>query len=265
MTSARPGSADTHGSADFPDPLGTPDSDLWIRRFHPAPHATARLVCFPHAGGSASFYYPLSELLRPQVEVLAVQYPGRQERRAEPMVADIGELSVRVAAALRPWDDRPYALFGHSMGAVVAYETARLLPERVSALFASGRRAPTTVRQESLHLADDRTLVAELLRLDATSSVLLEDEELRAMILPALRNDYRAVERYRHRPGSPVAVPVTALIGDGDPKVTREEARAWSGLTSGDFSLRTFPGGHFYLTDHWPRLAALLRDALALS
>jgi pyochelin biosynthetic protein PchC len=237
-------------------------SDLWIRRFHPSPQAAVRLVCFPHAGGSASFFHTLSKLLHPQVEVLAIQYPGRQDRRSEPLVPDIGELAERIAEALRPWDDRPSALFGHSMGAVVAFETARLLPKEPTALFASGRRAPTSVREDSLHLADDRTLVAELLRLDATAATLLEDEEMLAMILPALRNDYRAVERYRYRPGPPADFPITALIGDSDPRVTREEAHAWSGLTTAPFTLRAVPGGHFYLSTQWPRLATLLGDFL---
>src|SRR5688572_26153562 len=94
--------------------------DRWIRRFHPSPEAAARLVCFPHAGGAASFYFPMSEALSPAVEVLAVQYPGRQDRLAEAPLADINALADHITSGLSHLDDRPLALFGHSMGSLVA-------------------------------------------------------------------------------------------------------------------------------------------------
>src|SRR5947207_7750544 len=102
------------------------DDGLWIRRFHPAPPGTPRLVCLPHAGGSASFYFPVSRALSPAVDVLAVQYPGRQDRRHERCVDNIPELAAQVLAVLRPWLTGPTALFGHSMGASLAFELARL-------------------------------------------------------------------------------------------------------------------------------------------
>src|SRR5262249_29653456 len=104
---------------------GTVEStDLWVRRFHPAPSAGSRLVCLPHAGGSASYFLPISRGLSPQVEVLAVQYPGRQDRRAEPCIEDVGGLADQITASLQPWIDRPVALFGHSMGAILGFEVA---------------------------------------------------------------------------------------------------------------------------------------------
>ncbi|MFD7133819.1 thioesterase II family protein [Streptomyces sp. NPDC059894] len=242
------------------------DTDVWIRRFHPSPEAAARLVCFPHAGGSAGFYFWLSARLHPQVEVLAVQYPGRQERRAEPQVSDIEGLAGSIADVLRPWWAEPPAFFGHSMGALVAYETARRLQSTTgsgpAALFASGRRAPSTVRTERLHLADDRDLVAEIVRQGGTPPALLEDPELVAMVLPTLRGDYRAVERYRHRPGPPIGAPVTVLVGTDDPKVTADEARAWERHTDGPTEVLSFSGGHFFLTEHQDRIGALIRSRL---
>src|ERR1700712_4687720 len=115
----------------------------WIRRFHESPGASARLVCFPHAGGAATYFYPLSRTLAPSIEALAVQYPGRQDRRAEPCVDDIHELADLVAPALLEWADRPLALFGHSMGATLAFEVAGRLEKagvRPAGLFVSGRR-----------------------------------------------------------------------------------------------------------------------------
>lgn len=242
------------------------DTELWIRRFHPSPEATARLVCFPHAGGSAGFYFGLSRLLHPEVEVLAVQYPGRQERRAEPQIQDIDTAAESLARVLEPWWGEPPAFFGHSMGAVVAYETARLLAASTgvgpAALFASGRRAPSTSRDERLHLADDRALVAEIVRQGGTPPQLLIEPELIEMILPTLRGDYRAIESYRHRPGAPVECPVTVLVGTEDPKVTADEARAWEGHTSGPTEVLPFDGGHFFLTEHQDRIGELIRARL---
>ncbi|MDQ0954324.1 surfactin synthase thioesterase subunit [Streptomyces phaeochromogenes] len=100
------------------------NSERWIRRYHPAPDASTRLVCFPHAGGSATFYHPVSRALSPEIDVVAVQYPGRQERRTEPLVDSVEKLADLIVPELEPWLDRPLTFFGHSMGASLAYEVA---------------------------------------------------------------------------------------------------------------------------------------------
>lgn len=243
---------------------GTTD-DTWIRVPHPNPAGPVRLVCLPHAGGAASYYFPMSAALAPDVEVLSVQYPGRHDRRGERPVDDLHVLADQVAEALEPWTDRPFALFGHSYGALVGYEVARRLraaDHHPLALFASGRRAPSTRRDERLHLKPDASLIAELKALDGTVGALLDDEEIVAMIMPALRADYRAVETYVHRPGPELDIPVTALIGDEDPKVTSGEAARWREHTTSDFSLEVFPGGHFYLAGHLKELTQSLKRRL---
>jgi pyochelin biosynthetic protein PchC len=225
--------------------------DLWTRRFHPAPQARVRLVCFPYAGGSASFYFPLSRALSPAVDVLALQYPGRQDRRAEPTIDDLGELTDQVLAAIEPWDDLPLAFFGHSMGATLAFEVARKLERKTGTvlvnLFASGRRAPSRLRNEDVHLRDDAALVRDLRRLNGTDARILADEELLRTILSALRSDYKAIENYRFQPGPPLNCPITVLVGDRDPVTTIDEARSWQEHTAAECDLNVLPGGHFYL------------------
>lgn len=244
----------------------TDGTELWIRRFHPAGDAAYRLVCLPHAGGSASFYHPLSQALSPESDVLAVQYPGRQDRRKEAPIDNIPDLADAVYAALRPWLDRPFALFGHSMGATLAYEVARRAEERgqvAVALFVSGRRAPSRHRDESVHLLGEAGLIAELKKLAGTDAQILGDDEMLQMILPAIRGDYKAAETYRHEPGPALRAPIHTHVGAADPRVTLEEAEAWREHTSAAFTLSAYPGGHFYLKDQAPKLIDAIRHTMS--
>ncbi|ADP81116.1 thioesterase II family protein [Pseudofrankia inefficax] len=243
-----------------------PEPDRWIRGFHRAPDGARQLVCFPHAGGGASYFFAASRALanaRPPVQVLAAQYPGRHDRRHEPAFERVDALADATVAALLAggWLDpaRPPALFGHSMGAVVAFEVARRLERDAglvaAGLFVSGRRAPSTRRAERTHLLDDRGLVDELRRLSGTEGDLLDDDEIVAMILPAVRGDYRAIETYQADPSARVNAPVTALVGTDDPLTTIQEAAAWREHTTAEFGLHVLPGGHFYLNS---QLSAVL-------
>ncbi|MEH6375601.1 thioesterase domain-containing protein [Streptomyces sp. KLMMK] len=233
------------------------DDGLWIRRFHPRTDSLVRLVCLPHAGGSAGFYRPLSRAMPGTVDVLSVQYPGRQDRRTEPLVDSVPALADQVFAALLPWTDRPLALFGHGMGASLAFEVARRLErdrDTVPAtLFVSGHRAPSAPRRDTAHPRDA----------DGTDARPPGDEEVLRMILPSTRAaDYHAAETYTWQPGPPLRSPVTCLVGDGDPKLTAEEATAWSGHTDGAFTLKAFAGGHFFLTQHSREIARLMAEQL---
>ncbi|MFI6768845.1 thioesterase II family protein [Streptomyces sp. NPDC050355] len=242
----------------------------WLRRLAPGAAGAGRVVCFPHAGGGAGAYRPLARVLaaagggaRP--EVLAVRYPGRHDRVAERRIEDLAELAAGVYQALAPLAGRPLTLLGHSMGALVAYEVARLLehagqvPDR---LVVSSACAPSRVRGGTVHLRDDAGLIEEIRRTQGTDPRLLEHPELLAMGLPVVRGDYKAVETYRHRPGPPLRTPVTALVGDADPLVTVEDAAAWRAHTAGEFRLRIFRGGdHFVLRTHWSEVAEHLTEA----
>ena len=237
------------------------DDNVWCRRYRPARDAAARLVCLPHAGGSAPFFLPVAAALSPGVDVVAIQYPGRQDRRTERPISDLAVLADRVHAILRRQPETPVTLFGHSLGGILAFEVTRRLeadghgPVR---LFASGRRAPSTHRDEKVHLLDDAGILAEVRKMNGTASSVLGDDEMMRAALPALRADYQAAETYSCAPEITVNCPITALTGDHDPKTTVEEAEAWARHTSGSFDLKVFPGGHFFLTDHADQVIKML-------
>lgn len=238
----------------------------WIRRFHPAPEAAHRLVCFPHAGGSASYFVAVSRSLSPATEVLAIQYPGRRERRGEPAIDDLDVLAGRIVDVLAPWADRPLTFFGHSMGATLAFEVARrreVTNTVLAGLFVSARRAPSRHRDERSHQLDDDGLLAEVRWLAGTAATLPGFDRFVRLALPWIRTDYKAAETYRYRPGPDVTCPIFALVGDNDPMATVEDARSWRAHTSGAFELRVLPGGHFYLDDQWPAVLDLLATHLA--
>lgn len=235
----------------------------WFRRFRPSPAATARLVCLPHAGGSASFFLPVATALSPAVDVVAVQYPGRQDRRTEQPLTDVHALADRIHGILLRQPPLPVTLFGHSLGACIAFETIRRLDasDRTPVqLFASGRRAPSAHRDESVHLRDDDGIIAEVRRLNGTASSILGNDELMRAALPALRADFQAVETYRCSPRVTIDCPVTVLIGDADPKTTIAEANAWAGHTTSTCTTHVFHGGHFFLTAHVAEITSLLQD-----
>ncbi|MGX6600948.1 thioesterase II family protein [Micromonosporaceae bacterium Da 78-11] len=164
-----------------------------------------------------------------------------------PTIMDLADL---IAAELRELSAKPTVFFGHSMGAVLAFEVARRLeadgPGAPEVVMASGRRGPATTRPETVHTRDDDGIIRELKLLNGTDLRLLDDEML-ALATPAVRNDYRAVETYTAAPGSTVRCPIVALTGDADPKTTVDEAKAWEQHTDSDFRLEVLPGGHFFL------------------
>jgi surfactin synthase thioesterase subunit/ferredoxin len=239
------------------------ESSAWIRRFHPSGASTARLACFPHAGGSATYYHPVSARFAGDIDVVAWQYPGRQDRRHEPCITDIDTLADRITEQFLTLSPQPTVFFGHSMGATLAFEVAwRLEQEDFSAplrVIASGRRAPMINRGENVHLRNDAAVLAEMRLLNGTEAAVLDDEEIVRMALPAIRGDYEAIETYAYVPGRTINCPITVLAGDADPRTPIEDASRWRSVANGAFRMKVFPGGHFYLAKN----AAAVNDEIA--
>jgi pyochelin biosynthesis protein PchC len=213
-----------------------------------------RLVCLPPAGASAPFFRSWTKLLPPELELISVQYPGRLDRINDPAIATMDTMAEAVTRALLPHADQSLALFGHSMGAALAFEVAKRLSAqpraRLAGLFVSGYPAPARRRHTALHGSTDPALIEELVRLGAIDEALLEERDLLTSLLPPLRSDYHIVETYRPAPESPLTVPITALVGDDDDETPEAAVRAWQELTEGQFRLARFPGGHFFLNEH---------------
>lgn len=218
---------------------------------------TLRLFCFPHAGGGAAAFKGWAERLPPSVAVVAMR-PLRRGQMAD-MVAALCD-------SIQPYLDQPFALFGHSMGAIVAFELARLLRRRHQPLprmlLASGARAPQFRRG---HVPPpepgDAEFLEALRRLEGTPPEVLDNPDVLRLILPALRADAAIYRNYVYADEPPLDCPIRAYGGAEDPNVRREHLEGWSQQTTAEFAVRVFPGGHFFLqTARAEFLAALARD-----
>ncbi|MQY20829.1 thioesterase II family protein [Nocardia macrotermitis] len=240
----------------------------WLRELRAVPDPRTVLVCFPPGGGSASAYRALAQQIRSDTAVFAVQYPGRQDRLGEPLLTDLRVLADRVVPELSVGAPR-LALFGHSMGSTVAFETARRLESagrQLVRLFVSGRIAPDAAYVGAIHQAPDAEVIAELERLandPASVAILRSEPSLAELVLPAVRADYQAVETYEFEPGATLRCDISALLGDADPTVTPEQAGEWKRHTTGAFDLSTLPGRHFYLDEKVSEVATFINERLA--
>lgn len=247
--------------------IQTSAKDPWIQRPRPHPGARLRLFLLPHAGGGASAFRGWADLFPPQVEVCPVQLPGRENRTREPAFDRVQPLVEALAGVLAGWRDLPYAVFGHSNGALLAFELARHA-ERTGApapvhLFASGRRAPDLPsRQRDVHALPDDEMMAELRTLGGIPEALLEHPELLQLLLPVMRADLAITETYVPTPGATIAAPITVYTSTDDVKVNADEAGAWERHTTAGFRVRTFPGDHFYLFARRDAVIQALADDL---
>jgi medium-chain acyl-[acyl-carrier-protein] hydrolase len=221
----------------------------WIS---PAPTGRAKyhVFCFAHAGGGASFFRPWAAAMPEGIETCAIQLPGREQRFAEACYNRLDPLLDDLVPALTPWLDRPFALFGHSLGGLIAFELARRLRDvPLAGIAVSAFRAPHLPAERALSGLPDAEFVAEIARLGGTPPELLGAPELMEAMLPALRADFALAESYRHEAGARVSVPIVAMGGAADPWIGVDALGGWAAHTGAGFRLRLFRGGHFYLVE----------------
>jgi surfactin synthase thioesterase subunit len=243
----------------------------WLVRMKPRSRARRRLLCVPYAGVGPSAYRRWAESLPADVEVGIVHLPGREGRLREAPFTRIEPLVDAAAPALRPYLDLPFAMFGHSMGALVAFELARRFRDEGAGvptqLFVSGRRAPQLPPRHApmTHLPDDQFVGEIRRRYNGIPDEVLRHPDLLALLLPGLRADLSVVETYAHRPGVPLPCPITAFGGLADPEATEAELVGWRQQTAAALSVRMLPGGHFFVQSAHEDLMRILTDELMAS
>jgi medium-chain acyl-[acyl-carrier-protein] hydrolase len=223
----------------------------WLGNWEPNRRAGVRLFCFPYAGGGDSIFRSWQQILSDTIEVCPVQLPGRGLRINEPLCTEISQLVRDMGQALAPCLNKPFALFGHSMGALIAFELARYVRNEYRVqplhLFASGRCSPQ-ITNEPFDLKQFDSELPEMLRRgNGTPEEVLEDPELMELVLPVLRSDWALCKSYIFTPEPPFNFPITAFGGLDDPGVPRRYLEGWREHTTGPFVLRMLPGNHFFL------------------
>jgi medium-chain acyl-[acyl-carrier-protein] hydrolase len=227
-------------------------AERWLAYREVRPRARLRMFCFPYAGGGASVYRGWAASLPADLEVCPVQLPGRESRLRDRPFNRLDVMVPEIADVLKPYRDLPFVFFGHSMGALIAYELSRELRRRGEALplhlFVSGRRPPQLPpREEPIHALPEPEFLVKLRELNGTPEEVLQHEELMRLLLPILRADFAVNETYDYTEEAPFDFGISAFGGLGDQEVTREDVEAWRQQTRGRFRMRMLPGDHFFI------------------
>ncbi|MEU5980029.1 alpha/beta fold hydrolase [Streptomyces sp. NPDC047315] len=245
-----------------------PVNARWFAPQEAAPDTAARLFCLPHAGAGASAYRGWQAMVGPDVEVVPVQLPGRESRFAEPLVTSASAIAQGLAEPLAERAaGKPFALFGHSMGALLAYELTHELvlagcpPVHLVVSGCTAPHLPSLTGDEVVHRLPNAQLVQHIEALEGTAGEVLDQPELLELLLPVVRADYELCETYQFVDRLPLPVPVTALRGTEDPDTPGPKLRAWDELTTAPFQAIAFSGGHFYLKAHLDGVTEIARAA----
>lgn len=227
-------------------------SNKWFIFPRPNPAAALRLFCFHYAGGSAQAFHGWPARLPPNIEIVAIQLPGRGQRLSEPHIRRLAPLNRIIAQELPPYLDKPFVFFGHSLGALLCFETARSLRRenkpQPAHLFVSATEAPHRRNSyEQLSSLPKSALVKKLHEFNGAPVEALQNDEILDLMLPTVRADFEVFETYEYHPEPTLECPMTIYGGLEDQEVEPEKLAAWSEMTVGASEIRMFPGGHFYL------------------
>lgn len=242
-------------------------NNAWFPYSVPRPNARVRLFCFPYAGGGARIYRGWVDRAPAVIEVVPVQLPGRFNRIREAGYTDVKELVRRIVADLAGSWDKPFAFFGHSMGALIAFELARALVQGGERpplrLFLSARRAPQLPdAREPMHQLPEAEFIKAIIRLKGTPREVLEHPELMQLAIPVLRADFQLCETYSYVPGPPLEIPITTFAALGDEDCLPEVVAPWRELSTGACQAHTVDGDHFFLHPQEELIAGKVFDAL---
>ncbi|MGD1952481.1 MAG: thioesterase II family protein [Leptolyngbyaceae cyanobacterium] len=224
----------------------------WLNCAYPKSTATVRLFCFPYAGGGAWIYRNWGQALPESVEVYSVELPGHGQRLTEEPLTQLDALIASLANAMKPYLNKPFACFGHSLGGLIAFELIKYLHRDTQIypfnFWISATRAPHVSNPNPLiHTLPDNDLIDEIRRYNGTPAKILENPEFMKLLLPALRADFTILETYSYREHPPLPCPVTAFWGEKDTITSESEVVAWRQHTSNKFSTQGFAGDHFFV------------------
>lgn len=244
-------------------------STPWLQYWKPRPWARLRLFCFPYAGGHAALFRNWSEQLPSDIELCPIQLPGRERRIGEEPYSRLPELIDTLVRILNPYLDKPYALFGHSMGALISFELARALRRMrtnspLIRLFVSAHRAPhLPLQRSSLYNLPNAAFVEKLRQFNGTSEEILQNPELLSLLLPLLRADFALCETYCYTSEQPLTSPISVFGGLQDLETTPSMLEAWHEQTSSQCKVHLFAGDHFYIHQAQEVLLSVLAQDLA--
>jgi surfactin synthase thioesterase subunit len=234
----------------------------WISAVPSKGRKRTRLFCLPFAGGGSAIFYSWKDRLPNDTELVRILLPGRENRLREKAVTRMATLVATITEAMTPWLDRPFAIFGHSMGALIAFELAKALRARYRVLpyhlFVSGFRAPQLPRPEKITGLPDAQFIARLRQYGGIPELVLQEPELMEIFLPILRADFELMDSYVYQPADLLDCPLTAFGGKSDPKIALQEISAWEMHTTRDFKCHFLPGGHFFINESTTQLLSHL-------
>ena len=215
---------------------------------------TTRVFCFPFAGGDFFSYRPFLKVAPSELQFMPVELPGRGKRISEPLVSDVKVIAQDIYRSMIPHIDKPYAIYGHSMGAIIAYLVTRIIVKekknRPVTMLLTGAMGPSVLKDEPVrHLMTYDELVIELRKLGGVPEEVLNNKNLMDFYSTILRSDFKAVETFDYKPEEPINIPITVITGTQE-KITRDQAMTWKNETTGEFKFFQFPGDHFFIFDN---------------
>ena len=238
----------------------------WITVFNKPAQVKNRLFCFPYAGGSAQTFRNWVDLVPETTQLCALQMPGRSSRFTEPLLTHIDQVLDKVKVEIKPFLDKPFVFFGHSMGAAVSYELSRILQDqglKVSHLFVSGRSSPDRPSErEQIHGLPEPEFRAKMKDLNGTPPEILEHEELMELMVPIVRADFTISETYKQHSGSQLTCPLTAFGGTDDDDIPEENMASWLDFSDGPTEYHMYEGDHFFLNPYREDIVRRISEVL---